>query len=215
MTARDLTRRLFLGSAVAAAGALTLPTVAAAAGGTWTGSTSANGWPVLARANSFRIEGSTRSVRLADGDAATILLHVARRFNYEISTLRDGDVLGHTTDRHIAQPYESNYLSGTAIAIRPICYPVGASGLLYPAELTVVRDILAELDGTVSWGGDEKVAKESHFQIALPPGSTKIQAMARRIAGWNAGPGGQGAGAVDAFDLNRMRAARQFQRHTR
>ncbi|GHE24189.1 hypothetical protein [Streptomyces thermodiastaticus] len=47
----------------------------------WKDPESRNGWPVLAQAPSHRIEGSGQEVRLAAGDAAVILLHVARRFH--------------------------------------------------------------------------------------------------------------------------------------
>jgi hypothetical protein len=142
-------------------------------------------------------------------------LHVARRFHYEIDTLRDGDVVGFTPDQPVTQPFESNYLSGTAITIRSICYPLGARGGFYPWEHTVIRDILAELGGAVSWGGDERIPKESHFQIAQTPGHPAIRAAAQQIRGWNDTPGGQGADAVNAFDTKRLQAAHQFQLHTR
>ncbi|MFE7759108.1 hypothetical protein [Streptomyces sp. NPDC057418] len=178
----------------------------------WPGAKSANGWPVLEEAELFRIEGSGRSVRLADGDAAVILLHVARRFHYEIDQLRDGDVTGHSTTRNAIQDYESNYLSGTALAIRPLAYPVGVKGGLYPHELVVVRDILAELDGVVRWGGDLTTPKESHFELAYAPGHPKVKGVARTIRGWDAGPGSAGAGTVDAFDPKRRSKARAFAR---
>ncbi|MEU4263716.1 hypothetical protein ACYCCF_19590 [Streptomyces argenteolus] len=178
----------------------------------WPGAKSANGWPVLEEAELFRIEGSGRSVRLADGDAAVILLHVARRFHYEIDQLRDGDVTGHSTTRNAIQNYESNYLSGTALAIRPLAYPVGVKGGLYPHELVVVRDILAELDGVVRWGGDLTTPKESHFELAYAPGHPKVKGVARTIRGWDAGPGSAGAGTVDAFDPKRRSKARAFAR---
>ncbi|OKI04845.1 hypothetical protein A6A06_09020 [Streptomyces sp. CB02923] len=178
----------------------------------WNGTRSANGWPVLDHAESFGIEGSGRSVRLATGPAAVILLHVARRFHYEIDGLREGDVQGHTRSRDILQRYESNHLSGTAIAIRPRAYPVGVKGGLYPRELVVVRDILAELDGVVAWGGDFGTPKESHFEIAYQPGHPEVDALARRIQTWNSGSGGEGAGATDAFDPERQAQARAFAR---
>ena len=178
----------------------------------WSGDRSENGWPVLEEAKLFRVEGSDRSVRLADGDAAVILLHVARRFHYEVDQLRAGDVTGHTTNRTVAQAYESNYLSGTALAIRPQAYPPGVKGGLYPNELVVVRDIVAELDGVIAWGGDFDTPKESHFEIAYRPGHPKVKGVARTIRGWRQGPGDEGAGSIDAFAPKRIDRARAFAR---
>jgi hypothetical protein len=216
----ELTRRHLLGTSAGLAGALAIGSLgtavpAAAAdtpAGTWTGSRSANGWQILTETTSYGIEGSGRSVRLAGGDAATILLHVARRFHYEIDQLREGDVHGHRSSFEVREPYESNYLSGTAIEIRPGAYPLGARDGFYPLELVVIRDILAELDGVVAWGGDFAKPKESHFEIALTPGHPKTKGVAREIAGWNTGPGNEGAGAVDAFNAERQRRARAFAR---
>lgn len=201
MKTTELTRRSVLGFALATSGVLAFPATALAAPSTsWTGSTSANSWPILSTAPSFRIEGSGESAKLADGDPATVLLYVARRFNYEIDSLRSGDVAAHTTDRNIAQPYESNYLSGTAIAIRPLLYPVGAAGMFYPNELAIINDILAELNGVVAWGGNATTPKESHFEIAVRPGDSKLDVAAAKIRGWDEQPSSEGAGATNAFD---------------
>lgn len=223
----ELSRRRFAGATGAVAGAMVLgsvgtagPASAAAASaptGVWQGDRSVNGWPVLAEATEYVIEGSGQSVRLADGDASVLLLHVARRFHYEIDQLRRGDVQGHRPSRHmqiqvqvkVQERYESNYLSGTAIAIRPDAYPVGVKGGLYPQELLVVRDILTELDGAVKWGGDFGTPKESHFEIALRPGHPRLKGVARKIRGWNDSPG-EGAGSVDAFDTKRRAKAKAF-----
>ncbi|MET8748607.1 hypothetical protein ABZW32_00775 [Streptomyces sp. NPDC004667] len=218
-----LSRRRFVGTAAGAAGAAALwsigtGTAAAAPKPTppnaptaWKGNSTANGWPVVTSVPTRLIEGSPASVAVLDGDVATILLHVARRFHYEVDSLRQGEVTGHSGDRKVAQPYESNHLSGTAVAIRPQAYPTGAQGGLYPHELVIIRDILTELDGTVAWGGDEKTAKESHFHIALKPGHPKIKNVARKINEWNEAPG-KGAGTVDAFEPSRRRAAKAFTR---
>ncbi|MFF0145868.1 hypothetical protein ATK36_1003 [Amycolatopsis sulphurea] len=162
-----LSRRLFLGSTAATVGTIALTgftaTTAAAAptgASAWTGSTSGNGWPILAKATAFRIEGSNQAVRLVDGDAATILLHVARRFHYEIDTLRDGGVVGFTPGRPVTQPFESNCLSGTAITIRSICYPLGAHGGFYPrVPAKLVGDPAAgdaEVCATTSWRAPDR-----------------------------------------------------------
>lgn len=181
----------------------------------WRDATSANGWPVLAAADWYPIEGSGQRVRLADADAAVLLTHVARRIHYEIDRLRAGDVHGHTGDALVSASYESNYLSGSAIAIRPQAYPLGVGGGLFPAELIVVRDILAELDGAVAWGGDFDRPKESHFEIAFRPGHPRVTAVVRNVRGWRDGPGGEGAGAVDAFGPDRRAKARAFARRGR
>ncbi|GAA4306366.1 hypothetical protein GCM10023086_24570 [Streptomyces venetus] len=116
-------------------------------------------------------------------------------------------------ERRISEEYESNHLSGTAIAIRPRSYPVGVKGGgLYPNELVVVRDILAELDGVVRWGGDFTPAKESHFEIGVKPGHPRLKGVARKILGWEEGPEDQGAGATEAFDPERRGRARAFAR---
>ncbi|MFF0145869.1 hypothetical protein [Amycolatopsis sulphurea] len=85
----------------------------------------------------------------------------------------------------------------------------------YPGEQAVIRDILAELGKAVSWGGDERVPKESHFQIAQAPGHPAIRAAAQQIRGWDDTPGGHGAGAVNVFATNRLQAAHQVPLHTR
>ncbi|WP_328690929.1 hypothetical protein OG879_29990 [Streptomyces caniferus] len=218
MNQSGLSRRRFIGagSGVAAATLVNLGGANFASADTraWKGPVSKNRWPVLDEATSFTIEGSGQKVPLAEGDAATVLLNVARRFHYEIDSLRAGDVHGWTSNREVTEAYESNYLSGSAIAIRPVGYPVGAKGNLYPNELVIIRDILAELDGVVAWGGDFKRPKESHFEIALQPGHPRLKGVARKIREWNSSPGNGGAGTIDAFDPKRRSAAHAFfQRH--
>lgn len=180
----------------------------------WSAAKSQNGWPVLtgkAAASSIkphRVQGSDASVALRTGDVATVLLHVARRFHYEVDQLRGEEIQGHTADRMVAAPLESNYLSGTAISIRPGQYPLGAAGCLFPHEVVIVRDVLADCEGVVRWGGDDRNApKEGHFQIDVKPGDGALPRLAARINGWAAVPG-QGAGLpVDPFATSRRAAA--------
>ncbi|MEU6553597.1 hypothetical protein ABZ915_25440 [Streptomyces sp. NPDC046915] len=213
------TRRTVLGTGLGLAGGLALwgadiPAASAApASGArhWTGRKSANGWPVVSSAGEHRIEGSPATLTALDGDVATVLLYVVRRFHYEIDSLGKGEVHGHTTRTAIAADYESNYLSATAISIRPEMYPAGATGCLFPQEVAVIRDILTECEGTVRWGGDDrKTPKQGHFQIDVGPGSGALKKVARKINGWDDKPG-QGAGTPqDIFGKGRHTAAKRL-----
>ncbi|MEU6553281.1 hypothetical protein ABZ915_23810 [Streptomyces sp. NPDC046915] len=168
---------------------------------------------MLDHATKYQVEGTNVEVSLAKGDAATVLLHVARRFAYEIDMLRAGDLHGHTTHRAIGASFESNHLSGTAIAIRPLHYPLGADVKytgMSESERIVVADILADCEGVVAWGGDLKPVKQSHFHIDVKPGDPRLKRLAARIRGWNDTPG-EGAGSIDAFAPARRRLAARYQ----
>jgi hypothetical protein len=168
----------------------------------WTASRSQNQWPVIAAAGAgaFRVVGSDATATLLTGDggpsdAATTLLHVARRFHYEVATLERGDVHGYTTDRAIVAGFQSNHLSGTAIALKPQAYPVGSAGNLFPYEIAVIRRILADCEGVVGWHGDDSVPAEGQFSIDVPPGDARLARVAAKIRAWQATPG-MGAGAT-------------------
>lgn len=166
---------LSLGAGVAAAVVLPLPGAAFAADGKVT--------PVT-------VEGTGISVRLAAGAAASVLVYVARRFHYEIDTLRAGDL--------VANP------SGVAIDIRPGFYPAGVTGGFLPYQLVVIRDILAQCDGLVRWGGDGQPAVEGRFELAGPVSDPKLGALAKRLGLRSERPG---AGMAKPFTTARMKKA--------
>jgi hypothetical protein len=143
---------------------------------------SANGWPIITQAPALRVEGADLIVTLASGPAAIILLHCLRRYLYEVDhALPQRELLGHLRTPPGPTPYESNHLSGTAIAVRPGWYPTGTSGgFTRPDELRI-RDILADCEGVVRWGGDTLPIKESHFQIDVPPTSPRLPGLAAKL----------------------------------
>ncbi|MHC0431418.1 hypothetical protein ACX6XY_14660 [Streptomyces sp. O3] len=186
-----LTRRTVLAAAAATAGvsALTITGTGAAAVGrdtTWGKGKSANGWTIDPdKISTHQVEGSAASVDLRDGDAAVVLLHVARRWHYEIAPLdtgQGGGISGHTTSRTIAAGFESNYLSGTALTVHPTAYPLDGSEGLWPHQELIVRDILLDCEGAVVWGGDLTPVKYSHFHIAAKPGSKTLASLAERLS---------------------------------
>ncbi|GKQ36202.1 M15 family metallopeptidase [Streptomyces sp. A012304] len=226
------TRRHFLRSAVttavaagAVAGTTAASTATASAADRAAGSTkaagpgrvSANGWPIDSAPNDTGsvwnrpVPGTGFGVEVAIGDVETILVHVVRRFHYEIEALRAGDVTGYRSPAR-TKGYETNHASGTAVDIRPDCYPAGVRGGFFAHQVAVIRDILADCEGVVRWGGDFPTPDESHFQIDVPPTSPEVRRVAGKLRGWNATPG-EGAGVtLDAHDAGRRAAARALQR---
>ncbi|MGN9812571.1 hypothetical protein ACTMSW_24860 [Micromonospora sp. BQ11] len=184
-----ITRRGLLG-ATAGAGMLAITTATAAHAADsharwWTGATSANGWRIdPAAIATYRIEGSHATVALRQPPVATVLLHVARRWHYEIAALDSGEgggIAGHTSHRRLRADFESNYLSGTAVALHPTAYPSGGSERLWPQHEAIVRDILADCDGIVIWGGDLTPAKASHFHLVAHPDDRALTRVANRL----------------------------------
>ncbi|MEV0731146.1 hypothetical protein [Polymorphospora sp. NPDC050346] len=213
-----VTRRSLLGAASAGVGVLALTPGAgahAAVTGEWTRGVSANGWPIDPKAiTDHRVEGSSTSVALRSGPAAVVLLHVARRWHYEIAPLDTGEgggITGHVTSRVVGADFESNHLSGTAVALHPTAYPLGGSEGLWPHHEVIVRDILLDCDGTVVWGGDLRPSKVSHFHLAARPGDRALSRVAAALdTGVRVGSRSQSAGTVadPATPARRERARR-------
>lgn len=186
---------------LAAAPAAAAPT---AVGGPWSRASSANGWRIDPRsAAPFRIAGTTATVTLRRGAVSVILLHIARRWHYEIGPLDTGEgggVIGYRRNREVSAPFESAYLSGTAISLHPTAYPLGGSEELWPHHRAIVQDILADCRSVVAWGGELSPAAPSHFHIAARPGSRELAQLATELApGGEQPPGRSGrrpAGAV-------------------
>ncbi|WP_369686988.1 hypothetical protein [Streptomyces somaliensis] len=114
------------------------------------------------------------------GAVETVLVHLIRRFHYEIAELQPGEVVGWTAPDELQGPAR-NLASGTAVRIRPGHYPPGVRGGFFPLELAVIRDVLTELDGVVRWGGDDRTVDEALFYLAVGPDHTRLEAIAERL----------------------------------
>lgn len=150
------------------------------------------------------------------GDVETVLVHLVRRFHYEIDPLRKGDVTGwHApSDVRKGRP-ESNLASGTAVRVRPGTYPAGVRGGFFPQQEVVIRDILAELDGVVRWGGDDRTPDESLFSLDVRPGDKRLAQVAARIRGWQLEPGAGAGAPVNVLSGSRRKAAEALERRQR
>ncbi|MFD5035414.1 hypothetical protein ACFWM0_34120 [Streptomyces sp. NPDC058405] len=220
----DFSRRTLLkrftgvaaGAALLASGeGLLNPFTAQAADALWNKPRSANGWDVLAGRSSgtatYDVPGTNLQVILREGDVGTVLAYVAQRFHYDVTQLEAsrGRITGHSDDRQVKADFESNHLSGTALALYPDNYPLGVKGNLFPYQVTAIRDILAELQGVVKWGGDMESVKESTFFIDVSPGSTKLALVAETLRQWRLTPG-KGAGTQSIGDPKRLTAAKKL-----
>lgn len=210
-TTRALSRRALLGGlgAAAALGGAHRAASAAERPRPWTSGRSANGWRVGTAGTEHRIEGTGLTVTLAEGATAVILLHAVRRFSYEVDTLRRGDVVGLTTDRSVASPERSNLLSGTAVHLRPGSFPRGTGGNLFPDQVAVLEDVVAESDGVLGWGGHLEVPDQGLLYVTTPPASRAVGSVAERFVHLDRMGVAGGAGDVDPFDPVRRKAAVQ------
>ncbi|KOT97260.1 MULTISPECIES: hypothetical protein [Streptomyces] len=187
-----------------------------------TGRPSVNGWEMQNAADAdgavvtCAVPGTGLTVPLRMGDTETVLVHVVRRFHYEVDALGAGTgpgaLAGWTAPSGVrdgARP-ESNLASGTAVVIRPGTYPPGVRDGFTGAQVLTIRDILADTEGVVRWGGDDRRPYEGLFYLDVPPGDARLGRVAAKIRSWNEAPGA-GAGAVpDVSEASRRRRAERY-----
>jgi hypothetical protein len=160
------------------------------------------------------VAGTDLRVAVRIGDVETILIHIIKRFHYEISSLSRGDVVGYQKPGSLPSGYQSNRASGTAVVILPGHYPPGTSGGLFSYEKDIVRDILSDCEGVVKWGGDfvqsgarpDELPDEGHFQIDVPPADVRLERVARKLRIWGATPGLGAGGAAGISPSDRLAA---------
>ncbi|WP_306950880.1 hypothetical protein [Streptomyces sp. B4I13] len=154
-----------------------------------------------------------KGVAVRMGDVETVLVHLVRRFHYEVDPLHRGDVTGwHAPSKVRKGRAESNLASGTAVRVRPGFYPVGVRGGFFPQQEVVIRDILAELDGVVRWGGDDRTPDEALFSIDVRPGDKRLARVAARIRDWRLEPGAGAGAPVNVLSSSRRKASEALAR---
>ena len=141
------------------------------------------GWDVLTSGSSSRltnlkwITGKVRS-----GDAHTILNELGRRFNSEVETIRKDWSWGYAYRNVRGASIHSEHSAGTAVDFNAPEHGLGRVGTFSSAQVKAIRRILADLDGSVRWGGDYAGRKdEMHFE--LQGGTAKLAKVAAKIKG--------------------------------
>lgn len=147
------------------------------------------------------IPGTALNVLVRTGDVGTILVHVIRRFHYEIDALglpgEPNPVEGWLKPSEVrdsALP-ESNQASGTAVVIRPGSYPPQVRGGLDASQQLIIRDIIADTENMVRWGGDDRRRYEGLFYLAVGPTDSRLARVGAKLRRWDQTPG-RGAGVI-------------------
>jgi hypothetical protein len=162
--------------------------------------TSYNGWPIGTPGSaigvaSYLVPGTSIQLLVKSGDVATVMTYVAGRFNAEVERLGADEVGGYDYRRNVNNPSVwSNHASGTAMDLNWVLHPNGAKGTFTAPQVAAIRRILATCGDVIYWGGDYSgTTDEMHFEINVPPGSTKLTALAAGIR--------RGAGALPVVSL--------------
>jgi hypothetical protein len=151
-------------------------------------STSQNGWPSLAadspRLHSWVIPGSNTRLRLRNGSAGFLLVHLALWFDHRIEDV-DGPVLDDWG--YAYRPVRgysatlSNHSSGTAMDLNATKHLLGAEDTFSPEDERLIRQRVNRFfDDCIRWGGEYQGRKdEMHFEIDAP--LAKCEQVARRL----------------------------------
>ncbi|MGI3781668.1 MAG: hypothetical protein ACRYG2_12915 [Janthinobacterium lividum] len=161
---------------------------------------SANGFLAETRADSGgevwtrEVSGTPLTLALRDGDARTLLEYAVRRFHYEVAELGPDDASGFLADAPRRGAW-SNQASGTSVRLLPGRYPVGAEDGLFGYQVDVVRDILANCEKQLGWGGDLSPRCEGYFYVVGKQGDGNLRKAGQARRARESSPGHK-AGAL-------------------
>ena len=151
-----------------------------------TGPTSQNGWPVNPPLVTRTIPGTNVRVRVAEGPAGDVLMHVLGQVSSRVedvslnSDAGEHDDWGYANRNVRGAESISNHASGTAVDINATRHVLGERGTFTPQQTQEIRTILGEVDNVVRWGGDYRNrADEMHFEIV--GSQAEVQAVADRL----------------------------------
>lgn len=151
-------------------------------------STSQNGWVALApdspRLHSWVIPGSKTKLRLRNGSAGFLLVHLALWFDQTVEDI-DGPVLDDWG--YAYRPVRgysatlSNHSSGTAMDLNATKHVLGAENTFSRADERLIRQRVDNFfNDTIRWGGEYAGRKdEMHFEINAD--LAKCERVARRL----------------------------------
>ncbi|MBI4941799.1 MAG: M15 family metallopeptidase [Actinobacteria bacterium] len=144
-----------------------------------------NGWPVLEAGGTRTVEAAGRSLMLRPGPAGLVLAAFVRRFHSEVEPVDRGTLDDWAYARRAvrgASTVWSEHAAGTAVDLNATTHVRGRSGTFSRAGERSVRRLLDDFDDVVGWGADFDTPDEMHFEIAVGPGSKRLERLARQFA---------------------------------
>jgi hypothetical protein len=146
---------------------------------------SQNGWPVDvsgARQNRTPIAGVRFPNGFLAGDVYTVFEHLFGRLSREVERMVPGTCWGWFVKIIEGSTTISNHASGTAGDYNATRHPMGVRNTFSRAQQAKIRQILADLDGVIRWGGDYTGRPDDmHFEINK--GAAAVRAVAAKIRG--------------------------------
>lgn len=146
---------------------------------------SQNGWAIDASGalqDRTPIEGVDFPNGVLAGDVAVVFRYLIGRLHREVERIIPGACWGWFVKTIEGSTTPSNHGSGTAVDFNATRHPMGARNTFSRAQQATIREILADLDGVVRWGGDYTGRPDDmHFEIVK--GAAAVRAVASKIRG--------------------------------
>lgn len=149
--------------------------------------TSQNGWPALAadsaKLYTWTVPGGGRKLRLRNGSAGFLLIHLALWFDQKVEDV-DGGILDDWGYAYRpVRGYEaglSNHASGTAMDLNATRHVLGADDTFSDAdEALILRRVNGFFGDLIRWGGEYRGRKdEMHWEIDAPLAACEKRARA-------------------------------------
>jgi hypothetical protein len=153
---------------------------------------SSNGWLVLdsstdgqpPRLRNWVLPGVNRKLKVRDGSAGFLLLHLALWYDEGLERLDVGtyDDWGWASRPIRGSTFISNHASGTAIDLNATQHPMGVATAktFSRAEINAIHERLKLYDGCIRWGGDY-VNRPDGMHYELNKGMASVEKKARAL----------------------------------
>jgi len=139
---------------------------------------SQNGWP----APPAHLETlSWITGKVAAGDVHVVFDYLCERFNAEVEKINKSWSWGYAYRDIRGSDELSNHASGTAIDLNAPKHPLGPSGTFSAKQTAAIQKILTDLEGTIRWGGNYRIARKDEMHFGVHTNSTRLRGIAQKI----------------------------------